>query len=144
MLFLYRRDLGDPYRDCPLGVVWFDNLRDGLGNVRIPLARNPCGRRRLKNLGPDVANSRYQRWIALNIRIVIACRYPCMPLFVSLSAVGLHTFGLEGVVVCGFSQPMVSGRPVRVCASRLVWIHSLCHPLVGDVECVCQPGSPRV
>ena len=134
MLFLYR--------NRPPGVVWLDNLRDCLGNVRIPLARNPCGRRRLKNLGPDIVNSRYQRWIALNISIAVAFYHPCMSLFVSLSAVGLHTFGLEGVVVCGFSQLMVSGHPVRVCASRLVWIHSPCYLVVGDVECVYRPGSP--
>ena len=111
MLFLYQRDLGDLYRNRPPGVVWLDNLRDCLGNVRILLARNPCGRHRLKNLGPDIVNSRYQRWLALNIRIVIAFYHPRMPLFLSLSAVGLRTFGLVGVAACGFSRLVVSGHP---------------------------------
>ena len=61
MLFLYQRDLGDLYRNHPPGVVWLDNLRDCLGNVRILLARNPCGRRHLKSLGPDIVNSRCRR-----------------------------------------------------------------------------------
>ena len=147
MLFLYQRGLGGPCRNRSPGVVWLDNLRDCLGSVRIPLARNPCGRRHLKNLGPGIVKFRYQRWLSLNIHIVSAFYHPCMPLFVFLSVVGLHTSGLEGVAACerqwrtagvrwASSRLMAFGHPVRVCASRLVWIHSLCHPLVGDVECV--------
>ena len=110
MLFLYQRDLGDSYRNRPPGVVWLDNLRDCLGNVRIPLARNPCGRRRLKNLGPGIVKFRYQRWLSLNTRIVIAFRRLCMPLFVFLSAVGLHTSGLEGVAACERQWRPAGGR----------------------------------
>ena len=144
MLSHYRRDLGDPYRHRPPGAVWFGNLRDCLSNIHIPLARNLCGRRRLMNLGPDIVNSRYQRWLDLNIRIVVAFCHPYMPHFVSLFVVGLHTFGLGGAVVYGFSHLMVSGHPVRVCALRLVWIRSPCRLFVGDMECVYRPGSPRV
>ena len=155
MLFLYQRDLGGPCRNHSPGVVWLDNLRDCLGSVRIPLARNPCGRRHLKKLGLGIVKFRYQRWLSLNIRIVIAFCRPCMPLFVFLSAVGLHTSGLEGVAACerqwrtagvrrASSRLMAFGYPVRVCASRLVWVRGLCHLPVGDVECVYRSGSPRV
>ena len=144
MLSLYRRDLGDPYRNRLPGVVWLHNLRDCLGNVRILLARNPCGRRRLKSLGPDIVNSRYQWKLALNIRIVIAFYHPRMPLFVSLSAVGLRTSGLGGVVVFQSSCSMVFGYPVRACALRLSYIRSLRRPFAGDVGCAHRPGFLRV
>ena len=145
MLSLYRRRLSGPRRSRPPGVVWFDNLRGYLGNVHIPLAvRNPRGRHRPMNMGPDIANSRYQRWLYLNSRTVAVSCHPYMPRFVSLFAVGLRTFGLGGVAVYGFSRPMVSGHPVRVCALRLVWTRSPCRLFVGDVECVHRPGSSRV
>ena len=99
MLSLYRRCLGDPYQSRPPGAVWFGNLRGCLSNVHIPPARNLCGRRRLMNLGPDIVNSRYQRWLYLNIRTVVAFCHPYMPHFVSLFAVGLRTFGLGGTAV---------------------------------------------
>ena len=101
MLSLYRRRLSGFRPSRPPGVVWFGNLRGYPGNVRILLAiRNPRGRHRLMNMGPDIANSRYQRWLYLNSRTVAVSCHPYMPRFVSLFAVGLRTFGLVGVVAC--------------------------------------------
>ena len=58
MLLLCRRDLDDFYRNRPPGVAWFGSLRDCLGSIHILLARSPCGRRRLKSLGPSIASFR--------------------------------------------------------------------------------------
>ena len=100
MLSLCRRRLSDPCRSRPPDAVWSGNLRGCPGSVHIPLAvRNPRGRHRPMNMGPDIANSRYQRWLYLNSRTVAVFCHPYMPHFVSLFAVDLRTFGLGGVVV---------------------------------------------
>ena len=61
MLSLYRRGPDDFYWNRPPGIVWFDNLQDCLDSIHILLARSPCGRRRLKNLGPSIANFRCRK-----------------------------------------------------------------------------------
>ena len=145
MLSLYRRRLSDPCQSRPPGAVWSGNLRGCLGSVHIPLAvRTPRGRHRPMNMGPDIANSRYQRWLYLSSHTVAVSCHPYIPHLVSLFVVVLRTFGLGGVAVCEFCRPMVSGHPVRVCALRLVWIRSPCRSFVGNVECVHRPGFPRV
>ena len=105
--------MSDFRQSRPPGVVWFGNLRGYPGSVRILLAvRNLRGRHRLMNMGPDIANSRYRKWLYLGSRIVaVSCR-PYIPYLVFLSAVGLHSFGLGGVMVCQSSWPMVFGYSV--------------------------------
>ena len=144
-LSLCRRRLSGFSQSRPPDVVWFGNLQGYPGNVHILLAvRNPRGRHRPMSMGPDIANSRYQRWLYLGSRTVAVSCHPYMPRFVSLFAVGLRTFDLGGVAVCEFCRPMVSGHPVRVCVLRLVWVCSPCCLFVGGAGCVHRPGFPRV
>ena len=113
MLFPCRKHLSGFHQSRPPGVVWFGNLRGYPGNVHFLLAvRNPRGRHRLMNMGPDTANYRYRKWLYPSSRIVAAFCRPYTPHFVFLSAVGPRTSDLGGVVVYQFSHPMVFGYPV--------------------------------
>ena len=113
MLFPCRKHLSGVHQSRPPGVVWFGNLRDYPGNVRIlPAVRNPRGRHRLMNMGLGTANYRYRKWLCPNSHIVAASCRSCTSHFVFLSVVGLRTSDPGEVVVCQFSHPMVCGYPV--------------------------------